>query len=58
MKKIYQIPTTEVFKVQTTTIMAGSEYLYFGDSVETASGAESRGSSWEPDSRSVWDDEE
>ena len=30
MKKIYQIPTTVAIKVQTTTIMAGSEQIGFG----------------------------
>ena len=51
MKKIYQNPEIKMVKVQTTQMIAASELRGFGDSVESASGAESRGGGF-------WDDEE
>lgn len=49
MKKTYQIPTIKVVRVETLQMIA--ESIYMGDSVTTASGAESR-------RRDFWDDEE
>ena len=51
MKKTYQIPTINVVKIETAKMIATSETLGFGDGVNTASGAESRGGS-------AWDDDE
>ena len=49
MKKTYQNPTTMVVKIQAVQMIASSEKMGFGNSVNTASGAESRrgGSSWD-----------
>jgi hypothetical protein len=49
MKKIYQIPTTLIVRVETQKMIA--ESIAFGDSVTTAAGAESRRGDF-------WDDED
>ena len=52
MKKTYQNPEIKIFKVQTAQMIAASDKRGFGDSVDTASGAESRclgGSYWDED---------
>ena len=52
MKKIYQNPEIKIVKVQTAQMIAASEQRGFGDSVESASGADSRRGG------SLWDDED
>ena len=52
MKKIYQNPEIKVVKIQTAKMIAASEKVSFGASVDTAEGAESRRFG------SHWDDEE
>ena len=48
MKKIYQIPTTIVIRVETQQMIA--ESLGFGNTVNSAAGAESRdGGFWDDD---------
>ncbi len=42
MKKIYKNPVLEVIKIQTLQMLAASENVGFGDSVNSASGAEAR----------------
>ena len=42
MKKTYQNPVIKVVKIQTLQMLAASESLSFGASVNSASGAESR----------------
>ena len=51
MKKIYHNPEIKIVKVQTAQMIAASEKRGFGDSVESASGAESRrfGGFWDDD---------
>ena len=51
MKKIYQIPTISVIKIQTTQILAGSDLNYKDNTTEATSGNLSR-------RRSFWDDED
>ena len=54
MKKIYQTPEMKIVKIETTHIMAGSEYLEITEeTTNDASGAEGR-SSW----GNLWDDED
>jgi hypothetical protein len=54
MKKIYKNPELKVVKIKTAPLMAGSptQQMGFGESVETATGAEARRF------RSLWDDDE
>ena len=40
MKKIYINPTIEIVKIQTMQMLAASENISFGDSVDSAVGAE------------------
>ena len=42
MKKIYQTPTAEVIRIETTQMMASSPTLGIGAPVGDASGAEAR----------------
>ncbi len=51
MKKIYQTPNTKVFKLRIKRSLMASSTVGFGESVEDASGAESRGGGY-------WDEEE
>ena len=43
MKKTYQIPTTTMLHVELQQMIASSEKVGFGEKVNTAAGAESRG---------------
>ncbi len=54
MKKIYQNPETKVVRVEVTHMIAASERISIGASVESASGAESRRGR----GSSLWDDED
>ena len=48
MKKVYINPTTSIVNIETAQMIAAS--IGFGDSVESAAGAESRkGSFWDDD---------
>ena len=42
MKKTYQIPTIEVVRMEMHQMLAASDQVGFGDSVGSATGAESR----------------
>lgn len=52
MKKIYQNPETRVIRLVVAHMIAGSYTMGIGDSVNSASGAESRRGGYS------WDDEE
>ena len=52
MKKLYQIPSTTVVRVETHQMIAASENMVFGSGVESAAGAESRRGG------DFWDDED
>ena len=51
MKKTYQNPTTKIVKIQIMQMIAASDKMGFGASVDSASGAESRrgGFTWDDD---------
>lgn len=42
MKKTYQIPTIEVVRMEMHQMLAASDQVGFGSSVDSATGAESR----------------
>lgn len=52
MKKIYQNPATKIIRIELHHMIAASETMGFGASVNDASGADSRRGS------AFWDDEE
>ena len=52
MKKTYQNPLTKIVRIEAARIMAASERMGFGSSVDSASGADSRRRN------DAWDDEE